>query len=316
MIKELKYLRTDFISFIKKDFNLFSYLYTFIIIIVSITLVYTTDIGRELGKGIAPFSNKIVNNFLLFSFLYFIILIPILIKTKKTKLLTFSFILKALVFLVAMSFADIFSWRSFISFDDLSRTENKFIWNILWWSKNLIFVLPIIIIMRLLFDKKIPGLYGLCRGKQHIKAYLWLYIIIIPLLLAVSFTPQFISYYPIGKVWDFDGLFGNSMLKNLLIFESFYIVNFLMVELIFRGTFVIGLGKNILHHAVLPMVTIYVALHFGKPIFETISAIFGGFFLGAIAYQSKHIWGGVFIHIGIALFIEIIRISQYYFLGF
>lgn len=316
MIKELRCLWTDFISFIKKDYNLFSYLYTFIVIVVSITLVYTTHIGGELGKGLAPFSNKIVNNFLLFSFLYFIILIPILIKTKKTKLLSFSFILKALVFLMAMSFADIFSWRSYISFDNFSRTENRFIWNILWWSKNVIFVLPIIIIMKLLFDKKIPGLYGLCRGKQHIKAYLWLYIIIIPLLIAVSFTPQFRSYYPIGKVWNYDGLFGNSMIINILIFELFYIVNFIMVELIFRGTFVIGLGKNILHHAVLPMVTIYVALHFGKPIFETISAIFGGFFLGAIAYQSKHIWGGVFIHIGIAVFIEIIRITEYYFFGF
>ena len=63
------------------------------------------------------------------------------------------------------------------------------------------------------------------------------------------------------------------------------------------------------------MIAVYVALHFGKPVMETISAMFGGYFLGALAFQTRHIWGGVIIHMGIAFIIELLRIFQHYVLG-
>jgi hypothetical protein len=45
---------------------------------------------------------------------------------------------------------------------------------------------------------------------------------------------------------------------------------------------------------------------------ETTSALFGGYFLGALAFQTRHIWGGVIIHMGIALIIELLRFFQHY----
>ncbi|GHT32325.1 hypothetical protein FACS189434_03820 [Bacteroidia bacterium] len=83
------------------------------------------------------------------------------------------------------------------------------------------------------------------------------------------------------------------------------------MELIFRGALVIGMATVIGRQAVLPMVAAYVALHFGKPVLETMSAIGGGFFLGTLAYQTRHIWGGVIIHMGIAFAIELIRFLQH-----
>jgi len=78
---------------------------------------------------------------------------------------------------------------------------------------------------------------------------------------------------------------------------------------------VIGMAALLNSNAVLPMVAVYVALHFGKPVLETISAVFGGYFLGALAFQTRHIWGGVIIHMGIAVVIELLRFLGHYVLG-
>ena len=315
MIKELKFLFTDFYDFFKKDFKLAPYLYTLIIIALSITFVYTSEIGRLIGTGLFPFENKFINNILMFGILYYLVSIPTLIMQKQKKLINAKFIFKSAFLLIILGSIDVFSWANYIDFSNFEYFERSYLRKILWWSKNFMFFLPIIIILRLFFDKKIPGLYGLCRGNHHIKAYLWLYLIIIPILVAVSFTPSFLSYYPMGKIWNFNNLFGNSTVFNYILFEFVYIASFIMVELIFRGVFVIGMKNHILSYCVLPMITIYVALHFGKPILETISAAFGGYFLGAIAFQSKHIWGGVFVHAGIAFTIEFVRLLQYLILG-
>ena len=64
--------------------------------------------------------------------------------------------------------------------------------------------------------------------------------------------------------------------------------------------------------AVLPMVALYVVIHLGKPPVEAISSLFGGYILGALAYQIRHIWGGVFVHVFIALTMEIMGLFQYY----
>jgi len=90
-----------------------------------------------------------------------------------------------------------------------------------------------------------------------------------------------------------------------VIFEMVYVSNFLTTELLFRGFLVIGMVKYLGKDAILPMVACYAVLHFGKPLGETISSVFGGYILGVIAFYSKNIWGGVFIHGGIALLMEL-----------
>ncbi len=52
------------------------------------------------------------------------------------------------------------------------------------------------------------------------------------------------------------------------------------------------------------MAATYVFLHFGKPMGEAISSGFGGYILGIIALYSGNIWGGVFVHVGIAWLME------------
>ena len=79
-----------------------------------------------------------------------------------------------------------------------------------------------------------------------------------------------------------------------------------MVELMFRGFFVIGMSSVLGREAVVPMAVFYCTIHFGKPEAEAISSLFGGYLLGAIAYQTRSIWGGVIVHIGLAWMMELV----------
>ena len=51
-------------------------------------------------------------------------------------------------------------------------------------------------------------------------------------------------------------------------------------------------------------------LHFGKPLGECISSVFGGYILGVIALYSRNIWGGVVLHMGVAALMELAAFSQ------
>jgi hypothetical protein len=43
---------------------------------------------------------------------------------------------------------------------------------------------------------------------------------------------------------------------------------------------------------------------------EAVSSIFGGYILGVIALQTRSIWGGILVHVGIAWMMEAIAWLQ------
>ncbi|MBL7859537.1 MAG: CPBP family intramembrane metalloprotease [Cyclobacteriaceae bacterium] len=153
-------------------------------------------------------------------------------------------------------------------------------------------------------DKSPSYFYGLTRSSE-VKPYLILLVIALPLLVLASLFPSFTSYYPIYKSNDVSTLLDWPSILPMIIFEFFYGADFLNVELLFRGFFVIGLSQVLGRNSIMPMVVIYCALHFGKPVGEAISSIFGGYILGIIAYSTRSIWGGILIHMGIAWLMEL-----------
>ena len=313
ILRPFKILLDDFITFVREDYHPATYGYTIIVVALSILLVYGTDFGKSISNNAFPTSNNIINDMLRFVVLYFIIAIPITVMRGEFRSIARpAFFIKGLLFMCLIGFADAFSLSDVLNLKDFSRLEQSYIFSAAWWLRNTVFILPILILLRLTVDRDVKGLYGVCSGKHHIKAYMYLYILILPILIAVSFTPDFLSYYPMYNAWHFEGAFNRPVWLNTLIFESIYIFSFIMIEMIFRGALVIGMASILGRRAVLPMIVVYVALHFGKPVLETMSAFFGGYFLGALAFQTRHIWGGIIIHMGIALIIELLRFFQYY----
>jgi hypothetical protein len=119
-----------------------------------------------------------------------------------------------------------------------------------------------------------------------------------------SLHESFTNYYPIYKTNQIAEVWHWPAFLPVILFEFFYGLDFLNVELLFRGFFVLGMVQILGKHAIIPMVTIYCFLHFGKPAGEAISSIFGGYILGVIALYSRSLWGGILIHVGVAWMME------------
>ena len=90
-----------------------------------------------------------------------------------------------------------------------------------------------------------------------------------------------------------------------ILYEISYGIDFLTIELFFRGFLVFAFVRYVGADAVLPMAVFYCSIHFGKPLFECISSFFGGMLLGIIAYRTQSILGGIMVHLGIAWMMEI-----------
>ena len=300
-------------TFVKNDFHFGAYLYTLVFIAVIIFINYHFDFYT---KFINPtfFTGKAqIAFFLMYGFVYFAVAVPTLCLRKEfSKLKQPKFYLKSLFFITLYSIS--IGFYSYSNWEMLTLTpyERAFIIRLFSDLKGCFLIMLPLIIFKIFFDKKINGIYGLSKNSKHIKIYFLALCVMLPFLIATSFSADFLSAYPQFKPWYYENIFGVTEVVFTPIFEIFYAIDFINTELFFRGALVIGMTAILGPRAVLPMVAFYVSIHFGKPIGETISSMFGGYLLGILAYQTKHIWGGVMAHIGIALTMEIMGFLHYY----
>lgn len=173
----------------------------------------------------------------------------------------------------------------------------------------LLFIVPLALLWWWLDRKSGFGFYGLSRKGFYPAPYLLLLLAMVPLVLWAGTQADFLSTYP-----TFSGRalpLGDTILPPIvstLAYQLFYGLDFIGVELLFRGALVLGMVGVFGRDALLPMVAVYCVLHFGKPVGEAVSSIFGGYILGVIALYGRNIWGGAMVHIGIALMMEWVAI--------
>jgi len=156
-----------------------------------------------------------------------------------------------------------------------------------------------------LYDRKQQDAFGLSLRKFDARPYLGMLLIMLPLIVAASFNDAFLRQYPMYKSSSAHLHLGVPEWITVIIYELVYGLDFITVEYLFRGFFVLGMASVLGRSSVLPMAVLYCFLHFGKPAGETISSVMGGFLLGAVAYETRSIWGGVIAHMGIAWMMEI-----------
>jgi hypothetical protein len=232
-----------------------------------------------------------------------------LFRRKKEAIFTPLFLLK-----ITLAFA-ILSWdRSIFLYHEL---KNLVPWPTLSFfyscSANItsvVFMLIPLLVLKYYFDRQENfGLYGLKFKKVNFIPYWMMLAFMVPILYsAITFIPEIQNYYPTYKRVGgarFAEFYHIPEWVAMAIYETIYTSDFLWTELFFRGVLIIGFAKLLGKNAIIPMAATYAALHFGKPIGETISSIFGGYILGIIALYSRNIWGGVFIHGGIALLMDV-----------
>lgn len=175
-----------------------------------------------------------------------------------------------------------------------------------WWSFWHIItfvIIPIITIKWLLKEPlKNYGL-GLGRLRKHIKWYLLLVAPILCFVVIVSFRDDFSNHYPFYKL-------AHRSWFDLIAWEILYLLQFFCVEFFFRGFVIQGCRPAFGVNALFIMIVPYLMIHFSKPWLEASGAIFFGLFLGMLAFKSRTIWGGVFVHISIALSMDIAALMQ------
>lgn len=136
---------------------------------------------------------------------------------------------------------------------------------------------------------------------RHLWIYVLMFSLILPAVIEASTTRQFRHTYPFYR-W------ANRSAFDLWSWEALYAAQFVSLEFFFRGFLLSGLRKAFGANAIFVMIVPYCMIHYGKPLPETLGAIGAGVILGTLAMRTRSIWGGVLIHVGVAVTMDVLAL--------
>jgi hypothetical protein len=146
---------------------------------------------------------------------------------------------------------------------------------------------------------------GLTKKGVSAQPYFMLLLLLVPLVVLASTQHDFLRIYPKVKSLAFMNTYPGPVWPWKAGYELSYGIDFLSIELFFRGLLVIGIVRYAGEQAILPMAAFYCTIHFGKPLGECITSFFGGLVLGVLAYRTRSILGGLIVHLGLAWMMEL-----------
>lgn len=301
----------DIIGFIKKDFLLSKYLFAAVLAVLIIIAqvnfnIYDIIIAPTYDNGTSMFRIPLI-----YIAVYFFVLIPSLAmhselwRLRRWQVWVFPVILLAIDG-AGQGFYGYMDWADKHGVGVKGKAYLQLVGSFMFRS---VFIVLMLCIFRKLTDGRF-GLFGLKRSSKYLRVYALVYVLLLPMFLLVSFTPQFLSFYPKMDIASFDGAMGWERWQLIGLFELFYANDFIGVEGMFRGALVIGMARWLGCKAVLPMALAYMCIHLGKPDLELCSSVIGGYILGILAWRTRHLWGGIIIHLGIAMFFEVVGITR------
>ncbi len=300
-------------NFLKEDFRYVTYLPVLLYIAICLFINYSFDFEHKILDNYVGTFKGFLFFFVFYGTAYFPVATYVLFVNKK------QYVLKNIKFWIKTAFViALLAGSAFFSFyQDIinlfSETADRyFIRKILINSRNfLMFLLPLLFFWYVIKPNK-SGFLWLKFKEYSLKPYLYILLIMVPIVFIASFGSDFQITYPTFKPWTTGNAFGLQKWQSGGIYELFYGVDFITVEMIFRGALVIGMFKLLGKDCILPMISVYCFLHFGKPMGEAISSILGGYVLGVIAINTKSIVGGSIVHMGVAWMMELFAYGQHY----
>jgi len=146
---------------------------------------------------------------------------------------------------------------------------------------------------------------GLTTKGFDARPYFLLLLLLVPIVALAATRPDFLQFYPKVKNLAFINGYTTPVWPWKLGYELSYGLDFLSIELFFRGLLIVGLLRYAGEQAILPMAAFYCTIHFGKPLGECITSFIGGLVLGVLAYRTRSILGGLIVHLGLAWMMEL-----------
>ncbi len=164
-------------------------------------------------------------------------------------------------------------------------------------------IIPFFVIRYLLKESFADMGWRFNDSAKHWRGYVLLLTPILFFIILVSQGEDFVNHYPFykqaGRSW-FD----------FLAWEALYLLQFVCLEFFFRGFFLNALRPAVGANAVWIMCVPYLMIHFPKLWLEATGAILFGLFLGILALRSRSIWGGFFVHAGVAVSMDVAALIQ------
>ena len=283
-----------------------------ILLLVSFVINYHFDLERNIIQGLSNPLQQVVFYLFFYAVPYVVALILVAISTRRkpilrTKglwpLMAFCFVLLALY--VSLHNVPLFLLRTHPHIFDLVP-ETFHAYAVRCTSNllpGLIMFVPIAIYWYVK-DRSGSRLYGFSASGINLRTYASIVLLLMPIVLAASFSNDFQAAYPRYK-FGLPGLSGPEKSGLVSLFEICYGVDFVFVELFFRGFMVMAFSRYLGSASILPMVVAYAFIHFQKPLGEAIASIVGGLVLGIISYRTKSIYGGIILHLGVAFLMEL-----------
>lgn len=307
-LSRLKVLWQTIIRFLKEDFHAFSYGYTLSFLLVCCSINYYWSLDDDYLEPLMGTWEGKVLYFLFYGFAWFGVAIPLLVKAEQWQTLKNSAFWFRSLFLIGfiaieggMGVGE--TWIEMLGFEESQYWARR---TFRQWQSILIWIPVYFLFMKTALPAFKDGLFGIRWKLEDLKPYLAMLWVMIPLIFMASFLPDFQEQYPVFKriIPYLPVNEGAGRYIYLGLFEVSYLLSFIVVELMFRGGLVLGMADLLGRRAVLPMVSIYMFLHFGKPVGESISSVFGGYILAVLAFQNRNIWGGIFIHACVAFLMD------------
>ena len=167
----------------------------------------------------------------------------------------------------------------------------------------------LILLLVLYFIKKQGGythtITGLQSGSLPLKPFFIVVALFIPVIILAGIQPDFAKVYPRFKHIAFIFPYTSQPWLTAMLYEVSYTFDFVFTEVFFRGFLVLAFIRFVGPSAILPMAALYCTVHFGKPLAECVSSYVGGIILGVISYRTGSVLGGLVLHLGIGLLMEI-----------
>ena len=307
IISEFRSLLGEVASFVREDFTLAKYSYAVgLIVLFDVLEIRSGLFSGFISSGLGTDREWLAAP-LLYLALYFLMLVPTVVMSGESWRLRRwqAWVLPAaLLCLQGMSqFASYYySWLRSLN---LGPLELYFTGSSCVYLVRGLTILLGICLFRFATERRF-GLFGLPRNGRYLELYAMAFLVMLPFLVIFSSTDNFLNYYPVFKFWEASGAFGFADWQLSSLFDLSYSIDYFSVECIFRGAFVIGLMRWLGLRSILPMILVYTAIHAGKPYVEMCSAAVGGYLLGVLAFRTKHLWGGIFAHVAIAISMEVL----------
>lgn len=167
------------------------------------------------------------------------------------------------------------------------------------------YCVPAVLLIKFAFRERVTD-YGVkLRGwSSGWKIYVVFVAVMVPLVLVFSTVPEFQRIYPFYRTWTPEG----DGWGRLLAWEVAYAFQFVALEFFFRGFLLQCLRRVMGANAIFVMMIPYCMIHYGKPMAETFGAIGAGLVLGTLAMRTRSIWGGVMIHVGVAISMDVLAL--------